>query len=132
MKILLKKLGCPLKVVETDKKYFGECVRSFLGEDITVERVYIDGFEFIMGVDEDGLPKRLPVNFLMPFNNPMYPVQYIVGDVVFIRNKPSDPYNEEIWDFEVTDILDKDKEWVEKMLDPSLQVKLYAKMKGQR
>lgn len=130
MKVLLKKVGYPLEVVETDKKYFGECVKSFIGKDITVERVYLDGFEFIMGVDEDGLPKELPLNFLMGFNDTHFPVQLIVGDVVFVRNKPCNPYEEEIWDFEVMDVTDSDKEKVEKILDPVEQSRLGSAFRG--
>lgn len=64
MKIMVKEVGKPLAVVDTKEKYFGDCVRSYLGKDITVERVYLDGMEFMMGVDEDGLVKQLPLNFL--------------------------------------------------------------------
>ena len=127
MKVMVKKVGCPLEVVETNEKYFGDCVRSFLGENITVERVYMGGenpFEFIMGVDEDGLPKQLPLNFLMEMNNPHYPVQLIVGTVVFVRCKPCNPYEEEIWDYEVADVTDSDKEKVEKWLDREYQSRL--------
>lgn len=127
MKVMVKKVGYPLEVVETNEKYFGDCVRSFLGENITVERVYMGGenpFEFIMGVDEDGLPKQLPLNFLMEMNNPHYPVQLIVGTVVFVRCKPCNPYEEEIWDYEVADITDSDKERVEKWLDREYQSRL--------
>ena len=131
MKVLLKKVGCPLEVVETDQRYFGDCVRSFLGEYITVERVYMgesfggkSQFEFIMGVDEDGLPKQLPLNFLLPFNNPFFPIQKIVGDIVFIRNKPCNPYKSEIWDFEVADITSDDIKKVEDILNPERQKSL--------
>lgn len=61
MKIMVKEVGKDLEVVDTKEKYFGNCVRSYLGKDITVERVYLDGMEFIMGVDEDGLFKQLPL-----------------------------------------------------------------------
>lgn len=131
MKVLLKKVGCPLEVVDTDKKYFGDCVRSFLGKDVTVERVYMgksfggaNRFEFIMGVDEDGLPKQLPFNFFLPFENPFFPIQTMVGTVVFVRCKPCDPYEKEIWDYEVTDIKDSDKEKIEKILSPMVQHKM--------
>ena len=131
MKVLLKKVGCPLEVVDTNKKYFGDCVRSFLGEHITIERVYMgeafggaNQFEFIMGVDEDGLPLQLPLNFLMRFNNPFYPIQTIVGDVVFVRCKPCDPYEKEIWDYEVTDVTDSDKEKIEAILSPLEQKRM--------
>ena len=131
MKVMVKKVGCPLEVVETNEKYFGDCVRSFLGKDITVERVYMGGdspFEFIMGVDEDGHPKQLPVNFLMEMSNPIYPVQLIVGTVVFVRCKPCNPYEEEIWDYEVTDITDSDKERIGGMLDLAKQLELRVKL----
>ena len=113
MKIMVKEVGKPLAVVDTKEKYFGDCVRSYLGKDITVERVYLDGMEFMMGVDEDGLVKQLPLNFLMSMQNPIYPVQYIVGTVVFARCKPCNPYEEEIWDFEVTDVTEEDIKRIE-------------------
>ena len=141
MKVLLKKVGCPLEMVDTNKKYFADCIRSFLGKDITVERVYMgerfggaNQFEFIMGVDEDGLPKQLPFNFFMKFNNPRYPIQTIVGDVVFVRCKPCNPYEEEIWDYEVTDVTDSDKEKIEAILFPleqrNMAVEFLIRQKG--
>lgn len=69
MKVMVKEVGKPLAVVDTKEKYFGDFARSYLGKDITVERVYLDGMEFIMGVDEDGLVKQLPLNFLMSMQN---------------------------------------------------------------
>lgn len=113
MKVMVKEVGKPLAVVDTKEKYFGDFARSCLGKDITVERVYLDGMEFIMGVDEDGLVKQLPLNFLMSMQNPIYPVQYIVGTVVFARCKPCNPYEEEIWDFEVTDVTEEDIKRIE-------------------
>lgn len=71
MKVMVKEVGKPLAVVDTKEKYFGDFARSYLGKDITVERVYLDGMEFIMGVDEDGLMKQLPLNFLMSMQNPI-------------------------------------------------------------
>lgn len=121
MKIMVKEVGNPLAVVDTKEKYFGDCVRSYLGKDITVERVYLDGTEFMMGVDEDGLMKQLPLNFLMSIQNPIYPVQYIVGTVVFARCKPCNPYEEEIWDFEVTDVTEEDIKRIEGYLNDYYQ-----------
>jgi hypothetical protein len=121
MKIMVKEVGKPLAVVDTKEKYFGDCVRSYLGKDITVERVYLDGTEFMMGVDEDGLMKQLPLNFLMSIQNPIYPVQYIVGTVVFARCKPCNPYEEEIWDFEVTDVTEEDIKRIEGYLNDYYQ-----------
>ena len=125
MKIMRKCVGKPLEIVETNEKYFGECARSFLGNDITIERVYLDGFEFILAVDEDGLSKQLPHNFFMIFErNPHYPVQTIVGDVLFIRNKPCNPCLKEVYDFEVTDVTDKDFKRVSDILNPVEQLAL--------
>lgn len=121
MKIMVKEVGKPLAVVDTKEKYSGDCVRSYLGKDITVERVYLDGMEFMMGVDEDGLVKQLPLNFLMSMQNPIYPVQYIVGTVVFARCKPCNPYEEEIWDFEVTDVTEEDIKRIEGYLNDYYQ-----------
>lgn len=121
MKIMVKEVGKPLAVVDTKEKYFGDCVRSYLGKDITVERVYLDGMEFMMGVDEDGLVKQLPLNFLMSMQNPIYPVQYIAGTVVFARCKPCNPYEEEIWDFEVTDVTEEDIKRIEGYLNDYYQ-----------
>lgn len=121
MKIMVKEVGKDLEVVDTEEKYFGDCVKNYLGKDITVERVYLDGMEFMMGVDEDGLMKQLPLNFLMCMQNPVFPVQYIVGTVVFVRCKPCNPFEEEIWDFEVSDVTDEDIRKVERYLDKDYQ-----------
>lgn len=132
MKVMVKKVGCPLEVVETNEQYFGNCVKSFLGENITVERVYMGGekpFEFIMGVDEDGLPKKLPFNFFMDINNLYSPIQPIVGTAVFVRCKPCNPYEEDIWDYEVDDMTDRDKGIVEHLLSYENQYRLYLDYK---
>ena len=130
MKVMVKEVGKPLAVVDTKEKYFGDCVRNYLGKDITVERVYLDDMEFIMGVDEDGLMKQLPLNFLMSMPNPIFPVQYIVGTVVFARCKPCNPYEEEIWDFEVTDVTDEDIKRIEGYLSDICQSSLRLAIKA--
>lgn len=130
MKVIVKEVGKPLAVVDTKEKYFGDCVRNYLGKDITVERVYLDGMEFIMGVDEDGLMKQLPLNFLMSMPNPIFPVQYIVGTVVFARCKPCNPHEEEIWDFEVTDVTDEDIKLIEGYLSDIRQSSLRLAIKA--
>ena len=121
MKIMVKEVGKPLAFVETNERYFGDCVKSYLGSDTTIERVYLDGLEFMMGVDEDGLCKQLPLNFLMSMENPAFPIQMIVGTAVFVRCKSSDPFGEEIWDFEVADVTEKDIEQVKMYLSEEYQ-----------
>lgn len=93
MKVMVKEVGKPLAVVDTKEKYFGDFARSYLGKDITVERVYLDGMEFMMGVDT----------------------------VVFARCKPCNPYEEEIWDFEVTDVTEEDIKRIEGYLNDYYQ-----------
>lgn len=130
MKLLRKCVGEPLEVVETTEKYFMDCVRSFFEKGVTTERVYLNGMEFIMVVDEDGLAKQLPLNFLMPFDNPLFPVQLIVGDVLFVRNKYADIWGKEIWDYEVADVTEQDIKRVERLLDPARQSVLAMQFVG--
>ena len=105
-----------------------KCSKSFFDKDVTTERVYLQRYEFILVVDEEGLLKQLPVNFLMDFYNPAYPVQAIVGDVVFIRNKPIE-YEGEIDDWEVTDVTDEDINRIRNLLRPERQTLLYENLK---
>lgn len=123
MKVIRKCVGKPLEIVETNERWFMKCAKSFFNKDVFTERVYMQGYEFILVVDEDGLRKQLPVNFLMGFDNSDYPVQAIVGDVVFIRNKPVD-YEGEIEDWEVTDVTEADIERVRGLFHPVRQIML--------
>lgn len=82
-----------------------------------------------MVVDEDGLRKRLPVNFYMPFEGSPYPVQMVVGDVVFIRNKKVD-YIGEIPDWEVIDVTQADIDGINNLLDPVNQSMLGMVLRG--
>ena len=59
---------------------------------------------FWMLVDEDGLSKRLPLNFLLKTENIYFPIQKIVGTAVFVKSKFADVWNEEIYDYEVDDL----------------------------
>lgn len=120
MKVLRKRVNQPLEVVETNEKWFVPCSKSFFDKDVFTERIYLQGYEFIMVVDEDGIMKELPLNFFLSFNNPHFPYQCIVGDVVFIRNKPVD-YEGEIFDWEVTDVTQEDIDLVTHFLRPSIQ-----------
>lgn len=123
MKMILKRAGELPQIVETDKRYQTEAVREFLPDADIQERVYLEeGMTFTMIVDEDGLAKDLPLNFFMEISNPVYPVQLIVGDVVFVRTKYANPYMEE--DFEVEDVTAADMEKVKSYLEGGLQEKL--------
>lgn len=128
MKMILKKVGEPPQIVETDKKYRAEAVREFLPDADTQDRVYLEaGMTFTMIVDEDGLNKELPLNFLMEMASTAYPVQLIVGDAVFVRTKYANAYNEELWDYEVEDVTAADVEKVKGYIDNGLQEELIIK-----
>lgn len=126
--MILKRVGEPPQIVETDKKYRAEAVREFLPDADTQDRVYLEaGMTFTMIVDEDGLNKKLPLNFLMEMASTAYPVQLIVGDAVFVRTKYANAYNEELWDYEVEDVTAADVEKVKGYLDSGLQEELIRK-----
>lgn len=125
MKMILKRVGELPQVVETDKRYQTEAVREFLPDVDIQQRVYLeDNMRFTMIVDENGLSKNLPLNFLMEMASNVYPVQLIVGDVVFVRTKYADPFEEELWDYEVEDVTAADLEKVKGYLAYDLQEKL--------
>lgn len=122
MRIAVKEVGKPLRIVETDKKYRSECCQDFVDNDI-VQFVYLnDNRTFAFGIDEDGLMKQLPLNFLISTNHPYQPIQFIVGTAVFVRVKYVNPYEEEIWDFEVEDLLDEDLEEIKELLSEERQM----------
>lgn len=126
--MILKRVGEPPQIVETDKKYRAEAVREFLPNADMQDRVYLEaGMTFTMIVDEDGLNKELPLNFLMEMASTAYPVQLIVGDAVFVRTKYANAYNEELWDYEVEDVTAADVEKVKGYLDSGLQEELIIK-----
>jgi len=130
MRVLVKKVGKPAEVVEVDFKYRGECAKLISEDKITSEYVHIIPNELAMIVDEDGLPKQLPLNFFMAMDNPIYPIQAIVGNVVFARYKWENPWEKELWDFELEDITDEDISIVERFFDESKQRRLGVRFLG--
>ena len=121
MKVLRKRVGAPLEIVETNEKWFLDCAKSFFEEGVHTERVYLEDYRLIMVVDEDGLLKDLPINFLMAMDHHLDPVQKIVGDVVIIRNKAIE-HEGEIYDYEVDDICEADIARIDYMLEKTMAV----------
>lgn len=131
MRIAVKEPGKELQIVETNEKYRSDCVKKIIGEDNYPEfiRLNTDG-TMSLGVDDTGLMKNLPDNFYIKMNNPFFPIQRLVGTVVFVRTKYVNVYKERAWDYEVEDLLDKDIEFIKKdILNKELQE--YLKMKYQ-
>lgn len=125
MKMILKRANGGVDIVETKKQYRLDAVKEFLTDCMTVEFVWFEREQtFCMAVDEDGLMKQLPNNFFLQTNNPVMPIQPIVGDVVFVRVKPVDDYSKEIWDLEVAECTEEDVTLIKKLLDDKTQTVL--------
>lgn len=127
MKAILIEDGKP-KIVESGEKYLIDFSKSFLGKEITIERVYLSNNRtLIMCVDENGLSKRLPLNFFMEMNNPFYPIQAIVGKALVVRVDELDYSKGELWDYEVTDVTDEDIAKIDRLLDEDYLIDLALK-----
>ena len=108
-KMLLKLPDQPLEIVETDEKYLMNASKKHIGFGNLIQYLYQENTEFILAVDEEGLLKRLPLNFFSKLvtQKGEY-IQPLVGPVVFARCKPINPRKQEIWDFELTDVTEED------------------------
>lgn len=124
MKLLMKKPGGELVFAETDEKYLMDCARNFFEKNTNMQRIAMQGTDIVMIIDEDGLNKQLPFNFFMEFSSRYEPIQDIVGTALFIRTLPANPLEEDIWDYEVTDVTAEDVKYVAKLLSPEYQYKL--------
>lgn len=111
MKIGIKRPTKQLEIIETTKKYRGELMPLIIKGDSVFNRmepVYLSQDRLLMMLaDEAGHPKGLPHNFMLKTTNPYFPVQEIVGSVLFVRIKQPD-YTEEIWDYEIDELTDED------------------------
>lgn len=115
MRIAYKKVGEELKVVNTTERYRGECAEKIIGCELA-QGVWLDDKHTLsIMVDEEGLRKDLKTNFLMAFTSEDFPIQKMVGTVVFIRTKPVPPFGE-IYDYEIDDLTDNDIEVIEKFI----------------
>lgn len=133
MKVIVKRAGEPAEIVEVDCKYRNEVARLISDDKITNEYVHIKVNELAMVVDEDGIAKQLPLNFFLETTNPYYPVQAIVGTVVFCRYQWENPWEKELWDYELRDITEDDVATVNKLFSVDRQMRLrkeYARIYG--
>ena len=125
MKVAIKKVGMSLQIKEINTQYRTEFAKSVVNaypEYVPMQ----DGWLFCC-VDEEGLLKGLPTNFLMEMNSDKFPLQKIVGDVVFVRCKPVNFFMEEVYDLEIVDLTDTDIEVINDLLSNDTQ----ARLKGQ-
>ena len=82
---------------------------------------------FWMLVDEDGLSKRLPRNFLLATENGYFPVQKIVGTAVFVKSKFADILNDLIYDYKVDDLDESYQQAIRSILSDDVQQMLDKK-----
>ena len=125
MKVALKKAGEQLALQEVALLYRTDAVAAILGRSIEQRAVWLDSNRTLAFICDDlAAMIHKPINFYIEVPNPFSPVQIITGDVVFIRSKPCDPSTEEIWDYEVVDLLDSDIQLLNNLLDDGTQVSL--------
>lgn len=123
--IVIKRVNESKEVISTDKRYVGD-LKEYLNVDFYPEFVQLSSSGLYCCVDEDGYPKNLDFNIFIPTLNPNYPIQRLVGNVVFYRLKPVN-YDGEIYDYEIDNLTEKDLEIINQILDEDEQNK-YSKM----
>lgn len=127
MKVLLKRVGKDLEIIETDKKYVNEVLKELLGPYVRQGKVLITD-NFKLYYDELSYINNGKINFYIKTNNPYESMEEIKGDIVFIENRPVNYWLEEIWDYEVidvsetnikmaNDILNESYEYIKEMFD---------------
>lgn len=123
IRIAIKEVGKTIRYELVSDKYVTNCAKRYLSS--YPDKVYMaDGYLFCM-IDEEGLPKELPVNFLMEMKMQEFPIQKIVGTAVFIRVKPLTDYDP--YDYEITDLTDDDIKLISATLDSDYQEYLKSK-----
>lgn len=110
MKIIKKEPGKDYEIIETDITSQYE-IKSLL--DGFPEPVYItNDLKYI--IDENGVSKRLPLNFCIKTTSKIYPVVKLLGTVFLIRTKSVHKYGE--CDERIVDLKPKDIELFEQTL----------------
>ena len=132
MRIVVKEPKEDIKIIETTKQYRTECVKEIIGEKYYLEYITVTADEehmLSLAVIEDGLMRELPPNILISTTSPIFPIQILVGPVVFVKTKYENAYIKDIWDFEVEDITDEDLELIKQMTDFKTQEVLFEAFK---
>lgn len=125
-KVAVKYPGKPLEIVEIESQYRTD-VKSLITQDNDTILQFVIMKQtgdrvFCFACDEEGLYKDLPLNFemLTQSGNTSF-LSRVVGTVVFLVYELEDVYNQEIYDFEIRDITDKDVELAEHLLKEETQ-----------
>lgn len=126
MKAIKKEVNKPCEVIDIDCKYVCDVIKA-VPELGYIERVPMEN-NILLLADEEGHIKGLPHNFFLSFpNSKHFPVQDIIGTVVFIKTKPLPPLDEEIYDYEVDGLSNEDVELIKKIFTEDNQAKLSKK-----
>ena len=123
--IVIKRVNASKEVLNIEKRYVGD-LKEYLNADFYPESVELSSKGLFCCVDEDGYPKNLDFNIFIPTLSPNFPIQRLVGNVVFYRLKPVN-YSGEIYDYEIGELTEKDLEIINKILSEDEQ-KRYNKM----
>ena len=118
--VIKKEPGKVLEAVEIDATYLCDLAEPFFGENVIMQRIALDSAHtFWLLVDEDGLLKNLPRNFLLPTGG-FRPIQKIVGTAVFVKSKFADIW-EGIYDYEVDDLDESYQQAIRALLSDDIQ-----------
>lgn len=127
MRIIIKKVGKEPEMMDVDAVYRCDVI-SMLNTDLA-DTIYLsEDTLFRLWVDEEGLIKQLDLNFFISTNNPFFPIQTIVGDVIFARIKKPD-HTKELYDYELDNITKEDILYMDKILKPHYQYGLYQEFR---
>ena len=90
MKAIKKEVNNPCEVIDIDCRYVCDVIKA-VPELGYIERVPMEN-NILLLADEEGHIKGSPHNFFLSFpNSKHFPVQDIIGTVVFIKTKPLPP-----------------------------------------
>lgn len=112
-RIVLKKPGEAPQVIEAELQYRCE-LKQYIGD--YVETCPIADSNLVFACDEEGHPKGLPFNCYAETASVTFPVQMLVGNIVFTRIKqPVNPYDE-LYDYEIESLTDEEIDFINKVV----------------
>ena len=114
-KIIIKKCNSEIEILDIPSSKAFDRMRTLIGGEkkAYIECVHLEDppYSFSMYVDEDGIAKKLPVNFKIETMNPLFPVQDILGTVCFARGRIVED------DVEYIDVTEQDKKTVLNLIE---------------
>jgi len=123
--VLLKKPNEAAQIVDVTGKYRCDC-KDLIDKDMTIQYVQFDKAACFM-CDEEGLIRELPTNFFLPTD---MGIERICGTVVFMRYKWENPWEKELWDFELEDLSKRDIDAIQRVLSREMQTDFEQKYRN--